>query len=292
MTKKEFGQAIVEMLNAMMPGYDVELRDIDKANQKLMGIVFRKHGSNVAPTLYVEDYYSEDVGCLSDIAEEMVESVYTAMENVPDMEGNVKNYNIIKENLGVRVLDLERNKEYAADKLYKDLGNGLGLFADIRFPEGDGFASAVVADSLLDKWNISEDTFWEDVMASAANVVSPTFINVESMMFGNGTNLLDEPDEDAHGKMYVLSSNGNTLGASSLFLPNIAEKVCAILGGEYYALPSSVHEFIIVPEDAGVSVDELKQMVREANRSVVEDKDVLIDNVFRFNAWSGQVEVA
>lgn len=51
----------------------------------------------------------------------------------------------------------------------------------------------------------------------------------------------------------------------------------------YYVLPSSTHEVIIVPDRGEIGLNEFIGMVKGANRDVVAPKDVLSDRVFKFD---------
>jgi hypothetical protein len=85
------------------------------------------------------------------------------------------------------------------------------------------------------------------------------------------------------GGMYVLTTESGTLGASALYYPDVKEKAAEVIGCSYYVLPSSTHEVILVPDAAGIDEKELCSMVKQANRTVVEPKDVLSDNVYHFD---------
>ena len=59
----------------------------------------------------------------------------------------------------------------------------------------------------------------------------------------------------------------------------IAEKV-----GDFYMLPSSIHETLIVPKDAGMEFKELEQMVQEVNQTQVAPGERLSDHVYEYDA--------
>ena len=61
------------------------------------------------------------------------------------------------------------------------------------------------------------------------------------------------------------------------------EKAAELLGSDYYILPSSVHEVILVPDAPGITEKELCDMVKQANRTVVDEKDILSDNVYHYS---------
>ena len=99
-------------------------------------------------------------------------------------------------------------------------------------------------------------------------------------------NLLDrtEPIDPADvGGMYVLTNEEGMLGASALYYRDVKEKAAELIGSGYYVLPSSVHEVILVPDTMDHDVKDLCEMVKQANRTVVEPKDVLSDNVYHYD---------
>lgn len=77
----------------------------------------------------------------------------------------------------------------------------------------------------------------------------------------------------------VLSSADLYWGSSALFYPGVTAKIHALLGGDFYVLPSSVHELIIVPA-GGADPEKLEEVLRSANREVVEAADMLSDDLY------------
>lgn len=55
--------------------------------------------------------------------------------------------------------------------------------------------------------------------------------------------------------------------------------------GEYYIIPSSVHELIISPKQRGTSRDKLTQIVKEVNTTTVSENDFLADRAFTRKDW-------
>ena len=112
-------------------------------------------------------------------------------------------------------------------------------------------------------------------------------------MFGGGKNLLDDNDYewDNDGAMFILTNESGIFGASALFYPGVIDRISEILGVGFYILPSSVHEVIIVPDVGNRNAEDFKYMVLEANRTVVEPKDVLSDNVWYYNYNFDEIQI-
>lgn len=58
---------------------------------------------------------------------------------------------------------------------------------------------------------------------------------------------------------------GKTYGACCILYPKVLEQLAERVDGDYYLIPSSVHEFILLPVDQGRSAEELKEMIVEVN---------------------------
>ena len=81
------------------------------------------------------------------------------------------------------------------------------------------------------------------------------------------------------GPGFVLTNSKLYWGAGALFYPGVIERIHELLDGDFYVLPSSVHELIIMPvEDQDPEM--LAGMIRSANRSVVEPGEILADDLY------------
>ena len=84
--------------------------------------------------------------------------------------------------------------------------------------------------------------------------------------------------------MLFLTNEESREGASALFYDGILDRIRDVIGGDYYILPSSIHEFVIVPGCASTGrTDELKKIVLEANRTVTRPYEILNDNVYHYD---------
>lgn len=53
--------------------------------------------------------------------------------------------------------------------------------------------------------------------------------------------------------------------------------------GDYYIVPSSVYEQMIIPADKVDDIDGVKQIIHQVNSTVVEPKDMLSDKLLKYN---------
>ena len=63
-------------------------------------------------------------------------------------------------------------------------------------------------------------------------------------------------------------------------------------GGSFYILPSSIHDLILLPDDPSVSVDCLKEMVKEVNETTVAREEWLSEDVYYYDSVEKKVRIA
>ena len=100
----------------------------------------------------------------------------------------------------------------------------------------------------------------------------------EALFMEAKTDLLAS-DDDVSDEMLILSNRSGMFGAVAMFLPDVIDKIHDRLGQAFFAIPSSIHEFIIIPESSGMTMPALNAMCREANATVVRYNEILSDTV-------------
>ena len=83
--------------------------------------------------------------------------------------------------------------------------------------------------------------------------------------------------------MYVATNEQCSLGAAVMRYPDFRKKVRGMIRGDFYILPSSIHEVILVPESFGLEPERMQEMVKEINQTGVAPEEVLSDSVYYFD---------
>ena len=61
------------------------------------------------------------------------------------------------------------------------------------------------------------------------------------------------------------------------------ENMGELLGNDFFILPSSIHEMLILPDDGQVDAEMLKDMVKEVNATQVAPEERLTDDVYHYD---------
>lgn len=79
----------------------------------------------------------------------------------------------------------------------------------------------------------------------------------------------------------IVSTGDSSFAAAGVLLPSVQKQILDLVGDPVYALPSSVHEMLVLPVDGAPDAQDLVEMVRTINSEVVEPRDVLSDHVYQ-----------
>ncbi len=88
--------------------------------------------------------------------------------------------------------------------------------------------------------------------------------------------------QDGPERLYVLSTKSRMYGAYWIAVPDVRRKIAQEVGGDYYVLPSSIHDCLIAPMTVEQSPKELRAIVEEVNRTQVEPEAVLSDHIYKY----------
>ena len=256
MTYIEFADAVEKMMNKKMKGgVRASLYTAMKNNGKeRTGILIEMPGINISPTIYLEEYYES----------------YVAGRKIEQIVDDIKQlYEEIKQE---KPWDCESFRDY------------------------EGVRNRIVF-KVINTWKVQAETLWEDAVKNVKNLLPAEFVTMNHALksllgdveYEEGDLLLEKKKD--YDQMYVLSNKFRNYGAACIAYPNVLEMIGQILKKDYYILPSSVHEVIIVPYSEIYVCSKLDEMVREINSTQVEEEDVLSNHVYLYDRVSGKLRV-
>lgn len=140
------------------------------------------------------------------------------------------------------------------------------------------FISIVVNKKLMENWNITKEQLKEIAWSNTVRDNPAVFKPLKQVLAEFGI----DPEEE-NRQVYLISNEHKYLGAVCIAYPGFLEKIGRQLNGDFYILPSSIHECLVLPCSEGVKVSELRETVKNINRTELKNKDILSDSVYRYN---------
>ena len=269
----------------------VALEEVTKNNDRVLtGLIVRRDGETTAPTVYLEPYAEQiDNGRPLDSVMREIAKIQTDY-HIPAFDfSSLGDYEKVKPFLEVRLYDPEKNQDYLKDKPHTPCGDLAAAYRIQVSKDNDGSASAIVTDSMMQIWGINTEQLHKDALAAESSretVCLHSMDDVMSLFFASGgyPNLLNNDEiPNVEPGLYILTNQSRLNGAGVLAQDNVLERIGNLLGSDFYVLPSSIHEVLIVPDNGAVNLKELEAVVKEVNATEVAPEDLLSDKVQHYD---------
>lgn len=276
----EFVTAVKEAMECRLPNYEVSKISVTKMNDlKLEGLTARSEGEIAGATVYLNSAFEEHKNgerSIEAIADSMAEVILDSKGMAPvrkcaDLDLSFEN---IRDLLTVRLISSEFNKIYLEDKPHRVVADDLVLVAEINL--GNNY-STVITNSMAEDYDIIE--LFDTAVNNMEKRFPAVLTSLEGAIFGERVNVLEDGNKEPVEGMYVLTVDDHSFGASTLAYEGLLDKIHDLMGN-VYILPSSTHETIIIKADGTTAVKELKDMVMQANQTVVDRADWLSNNIY------------
>lgn len=264
-------------------GVQVEHRRITRNNGvELQGLAVLEDGKKISPLIYLEEFYKDytEGRPLAEVIEEILHiyagsrknagidyEFYTKFENVKprivcklvNYERNLKLLNKIPH---IRCLDLALVFYYALDD--EVLSGG----------------TILIHNSHLDMWKVTLEQICEIARKNTLRLFPYEFQEIRKLLETECQTFDLGNEEDGDFPMYVLTNKEKRFGAVNMLYDTILAAIGKELNDDFYVLPSSIHECIIIPATVSTSAEDLKSMVWEINRTQLRVEEVLSDQVY------------
>lgn len=248
------------------------------------GITVSEKGIHISPTIYLEEYFQQFQE--GKPIEKIVEKILQLYEEVkcshPCEESLLQNYEELKGKFACKLIHRGKNEKLLNDIPYvpwMDLAIVVFVLLEVS-PYGT--ATVLVRKEHLEIWGLTEAQLFDEAKKNTPILLPYQFCPMRKLLRKICPYAVDEGEEEEES-LYVLSNKLRSFGAASMLYEGILEKVGQKLGENYYILPSSIHEVIVVPESKSPVKQDLEEMVREINETQVEEEEVLSDRVYYFS---------
>lgn len=278
---------VSEVIEALAKeGFKAEVKEVKKANVTKKGICVIKEGSKVGLNIYEENLRgltsAEAVEKILEIVAENYKEEFNGFDLDPEK---------VKTSLRVGVCVWENNKEFLKDKPYQMYGFNLAVYARYVFKSEDGCpCSIVITNKVLELLGWTKGRLIGEALIQTEKVASI------KGMFDTLCELMPNKDipapPDFDEKMLVVSTKDRIHGAGLIASAETLDKVCNLFKcDDIVILPSSIHEFICMPDTAETDYEELRNMVEEINRTEVAPDEVLSNNVYGYTLNTREVSI-
>ena len=289
---------------------EVSVQAVKKNNDvTLTGIMVRDKSMNIAPTVYVDDFLSAIENGEMEV-DEAARKVVGAIEGgMPRHEVNIDwftKWETVRDAVQFRLVNAKKNEQRLADMPHRAvLDMQLIYYCSFEDPQ-IGMGSITVHDSHVKQWGVTEEELYEAAVTNTRRIshvhVMPVIKVMMEMMMGTSSREKADADSfdldfrtaptmfgETEGLPMLVVTNGSRIqGACGILYADVCGKISDALGGDFFILPSSVHETIVLGNAGGRGAD-LLDMVKEVNATQIDPQEVLSDGVYYYDAKGGTI---
>ena len=264
---------------------DITTQIANKNNQRLMAIAI-KYTNNLSAIIYMPTNTSQRTLDSAKTAFKIFSALSAGPSTVKAQAMNAVNKNYILDHVFPRVVknnknnrDMIQNNDYISNNI-------MDLIIYYSFYINSEKTLLVnISQAMLAKLKLSMD----DIKKAADNNIrkdiklcdlDKTVINLQYEATGQTAAI----NTTSHG-ILIVCNDANAYAAGII----ATDYITNIANNKYYIIPSSVHELLLVPNDA-FTVNDLKMMTADVNKQAVDIQDKLSD--FIYMVKNGKLQIA
>lgn len=296
MNYPEFREELFSVLEKLITeDIDIEILEVEKLNGCLRyGVSFQKEGEIYAPTIYLEPFYNnfQKGKSIESLAEELLRCYQEeTCSQIPDCIRKMDSYETAKEDIYVKLIHLEENENLLKNTPYVEYLD----FAIVPYFEVNNEqifkGSVLLKTDILEAWNVTAEDVIKQALVYTKQKKGVWFRSMSDAL----ENLITEEDgeiyEKAKAGMYVLTNNEKYQGAVLAYYPDVLSDIWGRIKEDFYMLPASVHEWVVVPNSQVIFEDALFSMVRDINDFEVMEEEILSYNVYFYDGITQNLSV-
>lgn len=285
MTFENFKQELITTTQSKL-GNDayVTTKDVVKNNDvSVPGLILSdkgRKGLRESPIIYLNNCYDlyQKGSSMDEIADGICDVYKNKNKQVLDKAGMIRDFDICRHRIVGRLINAEKNEKLLVTVPHVKVKDLVVIFQLYLSDE----MSTTITNWLMKMWDISLDELVSLAKMNTRRLLGSKLEDLNNIVRRlTGVTEGDVPNMDA----YCLTNRIGSYGAILMLDNELLSEIGDSLGGDYYILPSSVHECIIIPtrltdENAELSAKSLKEIVHSVNTTVVSPDEFLSDSVY------------
>lgn len=288
----EFVETVRDLVVEYLLQYDIDkvcVEEVTKNNGiSLTGLIIVEKGKNVHPNIYLNNYYSMYTNGtpVEEILRMIADDYKKSINNISNSKiDEIKEENILG-NIFIKVVNYKKNKDILKNCphiVFHDLAISFRYLVKM---DKAGIASAQLRNEEMSRLNMTVEELYPIAKENTKRLFPPVLTRLDE--------LLEEKYDENIGclgdnNLYILTNNQGINGASYIIYEDIINNFATEHDTDFFILPSSIHEILLLPVEDSMDKEELVEMVKEVNNYVVSELDYLSDNVYFYDRKIGKI---
>lgn len=296
--REKVKEALPDFLTDNLRNAEIKDTAVNKLQgESYLGISVTPEGSRVGVIINLEDAFldyqtgSQFTAVMNGLADNIVG---TLGEQEQFDLGFLEDYRAVKDMLTVEVVGKDQNAEILQSVPHQELEDLAAVYRIALGETENGNATVLITNEILRNYGITQDQLHQDALDAAQHTMKYSIRSMDEVLREMAQSMGIEQNQPVmfSSPLYVGTTDRDTFGAGVLAVPSFFEDATEKLDGNFYVLPSSVHEILLLPDRFAPEHQFLKELVQDVNANEVDPKDRLSDNVYHYDAKERIFELA
>ena len=309
MTFDEFKQEIADNIKEYLPDKYadsmVQINAVQKNNETLDALSVTSPDSNVSPTIYLNSFYEDyqNGRDMEDIIDSIADLRVEYEVNQDFDVSSITDFEKVSDKIAARLYGMEGNEELLSVRPHTTMDDLAVTYCIMLGDNENGSMSVPITNQIMETWGVTQEDLQRLAKENCDTLTPSKFVSMNAVMtdmmipqimddYGISREEASQMINDmipADDKMFVLTNEQKLNGAAALLDEKMMEQITEKVGNDFYILPSSVHEVLIVPNEVGMQLQDLEAMVQEVNATQVAPQDKLSDHVYQYDNETREV---
>lgn len=290
MDYEQFEQEVRNYFQEKSESYEkVDIRIVRKNNGIILhGLTIFKKGEKVSPTIYLEEFYEFYMqGMPMESVLERMHTVYVQRKQSVDIEIQYfYQYDSVRDTLRIKLIHYEKNQKFLEKIPHIRFLDFAVICYSIIKSEALQHFTVTIGEEHLDMWKITKEQLFADALRTSCRYVPECMLQMNELLEKIQKNLPENSQEDFSDEpvevgMCILTNSNKFDGAAVMCYPKVLKRCADQYQSDFYMIPSSIHETILLPE-CEADPQELLTMVYEVNTRHVAKEEILSYHIYRY----------
>ena len=290
--KEQFVADVKDRLAEQGADVKVSVNEVNKLNESYEAITVTPEGSNIGVNMSLEKFYDavQDGTPYDRVVDKAVDVINNGIDKRPEIDvAALTDYSQMKEKLAMEVVSAETNKDMLQNVPHQNMEDMAVVYRFVLSSDDDGRASILVTNQILENMGVTPEQLHADALENApqikpAEIKGLSEVMAEMMGAEQAEMMGIVPVAPEDEQMFVATVPDKVHGAGVLAYQDFMDQAAERAGGDFFILPSSIHEILIVPDNGKMDLKELEAMVKEVNATQVAPADKLTDSVYHYDS--------
>ena len=312
MNYDEFKESVKDTIKHFLPekyeDADVSIKQVVKNNDTMLdAITIKSNESNLTPTIYLNKFYEayQDGQDMMDILADIAK---IHMDHAVDFDVNISSivdFDNVQDKIICKLVNMEANEKLLSDRPFTQVEDLAVTYHILIDKVADETATIPINNSLMKMFDVPLEELHNIALENTERLLPVTITPMSEVISEMKIQELlsfermseEEAREIIEGVMqmtgdcplYVVSNDSKIDGATAILYSDVLDQIAEKLGEDFYVLPSSIHEALVISKSDAGSREEMQAMVQEVNANEVKPGEILSNYVYEYDSQAHEL---